>query len=149
MADESWVDLTREWSPARPPAGGPLGELPDYLAMLREAQGETSCRWPQPLNSSARSSILLDRTVVLTSTNRPSLGSTCKHRVSPILTRRPSTSCDEEVAGILLDRGSGTLVRCTALSAVGITALQTEADWAGLQARCLDPDWEGEVASPR
>jgi hypothetical protein len=74
MADESWVDLTREWSPTRPPAGGPLGELPDYLAMLREAQGETSCRWPQPLNSSARSSILLDRTVVIASTNRPSLG---------------------------------------------------------------------------
>ena len=23
----------------------PFGEMPDYLAMLREAQGETSCRW--------------------------------------------------------------------------------------------------------
>merc|ERR1711973_375459 len=59
---DSWVDLAKECSPVRLPP--PFGELPDYLAMLREAQGETSCR------------------------------------VSPILTRRPSSCCDEEVAMI-------------------------------------------------
>lgn len=39
---DSWVNLTRDCSPIRVPTT--LGELPDYLAMLREAQGETSCR---------------------------------------------------------------------------------------------------------
>ena len=62
---DSWVDLAKECSPVRcddnidhmiitnPPVikqvitsrlPPPFGELPDYLAMLREAQGETSCR---------------------------------------------------------------------------------------------------------
>lgn len=44
--EASWVDLTKECSPIRcgMTASPSLGELPDYLAMLREAQGETSCR---------------------------------------------------------------------------------------------------------
>merc|ERR1712192_164728 len=101
---DSWVDLTKECSPVRLPP--PFGELPDYLAMLREAQGETSCR------------------------------------VSPILTRRPSSLCDEEVAR-LCSRTSLSMVEADWASSLQEKGWSGEKRWSG------DLGEEDQEASPK